>query len=175
MARKNAIVSIERNEETGELRFAVAGEGEFSLNPASLSDAIRNRALLHGIVQKISDAAAMGKGATPGDKFAAMKSVADRLADGEWSKRNGEGGGAVAGLIYRAFREFIENRAKSAEKPVPAEEAIRAKYDSMNRSEQLALRNVEEIAAIIERLKSERGAAKSEAVDVDGLLGDFGL
>lgn len=174
MARKNAIVSVSVSE-TGNPVFNVEGEGSFAVDLAGLSDEIRNRALLHGIVQKISDAAAMGKGATPGDKFAAMKSVADRLAEGEWSKRNGEGGGAVAGLIYRAFREFIENRAKAAKKPAPAEEAIRAKYDGMSRSEQLALRNVEEIAAIIERLKAERGAAKSETVDVTGLLDDFGL
>lgn len=173
MARKNAIVSITRNDK-GLLVFAVADTGEFNLNPADLSDEVRNRAMLHGLIQKISDAAAMGKGATPSDKFAAMKSVADRLTDGEWSKRTGDGTGNVAGIIFRAFREFVETKAKAAKKPVPDEAAIRAVYGAKDRAGQLALRTVPEIAEIIDRMKAEKGATGA-AVDVDSLLGDLGL
>ena len=174
MARKNAIVSITRNAENGELTFTVADTGEFNLNPAELSDEVRNRAMLHGLVQKVSDAAAMGKDATPSDKFAAMKSVADRLIEGEWSKRTGEGSGNVAGIIYRAFREFVETSAKAAKKPVPAEEAIRAVYDAKDRAGQLALRTVPAITTIIERMKAEKGST-GPAVDADSLLADLGL
>ena len=174
MARKNAIVSIARNDETGELTFTVADCGEFNLTPGSLSDEVRNRAMVHGLVQKISDAAALGKDATPLDKFTAMKSVADRLAEGEWSKRTGEGSANVAGIIYRAFREFVEVSAKAAKKPIPDETAIRAVYDAKDRAGQLALRTVPAIATIIERMKSEKGSTGT-SVDVDALLGDLGL
>ncbi len=174
MARKNSIVSVARNDVDGALTFTVAEVGEFVVIPGTLSDDVRNRALIHGIVQKISDAAAMGKDATPSDKFAAMKSVADRLAEGEWSKRTGEGSTAVAGIIYRAFREFVETSAKAAKKPIPADDAIRAVYDAKSRADQLALRTVPAIATIIERMKSERGTTGT-SVDVDALLGDLGL
>jgi len=173
MARKNSIVSVSVSD-NDTLTFAVVDCGEFSIIPGQLAETIRNRALIHGIVQKISDAAAMGKDATPSDKFAAMKSVADRLAEGEWSKRTGEGTGAVAGIIYRAFREFAEASAKAAKKPVPTDEAIRAVYDAKSRADQLALRTVPAIATIIERMKSEKGSTGT-SVDVDALLGDLGL
>lgn len=173
MTRKKSIVSVSVSDDNT-LTFAVVDCGEFSIIPDQLAETIRNRALRHGIVQKISDAAAMVKGATPSDKFAAMKSVADRLAEGEWSRRTGEGATAVAGIIYRAFREFVETSAKAAKKPIPADDAIRAVYDAKSRADQLALRTVPAIATIIERMKSERGSTAT-SVDVDALLGDLGI
>lgn len=172
MARKNAIVSVEVA--NGNPVFTVADEGTFTVNLSGLSDEIRNRALLHGIVQKVSDAAALGKDATPGDKFAAMNSVADRLANGDWSKSRGDGSGPVQGIIYRAFREYVETMATKRKKPVPSDEEIRAVYDAKDRAEQLALRKVPEIADIIERIKAEKGST-GQTVDVDNLLGDLGL
>lgn len=173
MARKNAVVSVSLNDQNA-IVFTVEGEGTVTISPEVLSDEIRNRAMIHGIVQKVSDAAAMGKGATPGDKFAAMQAVAARLLEGDWSKRNGDGAGPVQGLIFRAFREFVETKAKAAKKPIPAEADIRAVYDAKDRKGQLALRNVPEIADIIERMKAEKGAS-GQSVDVDSLLGDLGL
>ena len=172
MARKNAIVSVELD--NGNPIFTVAGEGSFSLDLSGLSDEIRNRAMLHGIVQKISDGAALGKDATPGDKFVNMKAIADRLADGEWSKSRGEGSGSVAGISFRAFREYVETMAAKRKKPIPSEAEIRAVYDAKDRAGQLALRTVPEIAEIIERMKSERGP-KASAVDAETLLADLGL
>jgi hypothetical protein len=180
MARKNSIISIAANEETGALVFTVTDAGEFSIIPADLTDEIRNRAMLHGLAQKVSDAAAIAKSEMTGDaatdamtKFNAMKAVADRLADGDWSARRGDGTGPVAGVIYRAFEEWVMAEAKKAKKPVDAE-TIRALYDAKPRADQLALRNVPEIATIIERIKAERGA-KSEPVDTAGLLAELGL
>ena len=172
MARKNAIVSVEL--ENGNPIFTVAGEGSFSLDLSNLSDEIRNRAMLHGIVQKISDGAALGKDATPGDKFVNMKAIADRLADGDWSKSRGEGAGPVAGIIFRAFREYVEIMAAKRKKPIPSEAEIRAVYDAKDRAGQLALRTVPEIAEIIGRMKSERGP-KASAIDAETLLADLGI
>ena len=180
MARKNSIISITTNEETGALVFTVTGAGEFTITPADLTDEIRNRAMLHGLAQKVSDAAAIAKSEMTGDaetdaamKFHAMKAVADRFADGDWSARRGDGTGPVAGVIYRAFEEWVMAEAKKAKKPIDAE-TIRALYDAKSRADQLALRNVPEIATIIERIKAERGA-KSAPVDTAGLLAELGL
>lgn len=180
MARKNSIISITANDDATALVFAVANAGEFTVDLSALSDEIRNRAMVHGIAQKVSDAAAIAKSELTGDaatdaatKFNAMKSVADRLADGEWSARRGDGTGPVAGVIYRAFEEWVMAEAKKAKKPIDAE-TIRALYDAKSRADQLALRNVPEIATIIERIKAERGA-KSAPVDTAGLLAELGL
>jgi len=178
MAKKNSIIATAFA--NGVLTFTITGAGEIILPIAELSDDLRERAMLHGIVQKISDAAAMPKADLTGDaakdaltKFEAMKSVADRLRDGDWSKRNGDGSGPVAGVIFRAFVEFVTNAAKAKKATVPTDEAIRAVYDAKTRAEQLALRNVPAIATIIERIKSERGAAVS--VNTDDLLGELGI
>lgn len=174
MARKNSIISVTVSD-TGTILFSVAGAGEFSIDRNALPAEIADRAVVHGVVQKVSDAAAFPKSAnaTPADKLAAMQSVADRLMDGEWSKRSGDGTGPVAGVIYRAFEEWAFEMALKAKKPLPSSEAVRAVYDAKTRAEQLALRNVPAIAAIIERIKSERGTRVE--VNTDDLLGELGL
>jgi len=171
MARKNAIVSVAVA--SGAITFTVADVGDIVVDVTKLSDEITERATYHGLVQKISDAAALGKDATPADKYNAMKAVADRLVDGEWKQSRGEGAGPVAGVIFRAFVQWVGDRAKAAKKPAPATEAIRAVYDGKTRAEQLALRNVPEIAAIIETLKAEK--QPKTAVDSAALLADLGL
>lgn len=178
MAKKSVIsVSVEADV----VSFNVDGAGEFSLRMGELADDIRNRAMIHGLVQKVSDAAAMPKADLPADpieaakaKFNAMTAVADRLREGEWSKRSGDGAGPVAGVIFRAYAEFVATKFEKAKKPVPPVEAIRAQYDAMDRAAQLGLRNVPAIATIIERMKSERGA-KASAVNADELLAGLGL
>lgn len=173
MARKNAIISATV---TGTvLTFNVEGAAKpIVVDAAKLSDDIRAAAIIHGLTQKIADAAALGKDATPADKAEAMRAVADRLTGEEpsWNKRAGDGSdSAPSGLIFKAFLEFATERATAAKKPIPSEEKVRELYDSKTRSEQLAMRKIPEIAAIIERMKGDK-AAKS-APDADALLADI--
>ena len=170
--RKNAIVSVDTSV-VGEITFDVVGAGSIALTIAQLSADVVTRATVHGIVQKVSDAAALGKDATPSDKFAAMSAVVARLLDGEWKMARGDGSSAVAGIIYRAYREFVNAKFAAAKKPAPDETALRAQYDAKSRSDQLALRTVPEISTIIERMKSESGPVKT--VDTEALLADLGL
>lgn len=164
MARKNAVVSVAV--EGAVITFTVEGQKKpITLDTSKdLTDDVASRALIHGIVQKISDAAALGKDATPADKFEAMLSVRNRIAgpDGEWSKRSGEGSGVVGGVIFRALRNI---------KPEIDEGKLRTWYDAKTRSEQLALRTNPDVAAEIERIKAERGANTN--VDADALLADL--
>lgn len=179
MPRKNALITVEPTDNG--LVFTVGSAGSFTLNPTALGEDIRSRAMLHGLVQKVSDAAAIAKSELSGDaekdaatKLAAMQSVAERLANGEWSKRSGDGSGPVAGIIYRAFEEWALAMAAKGKKEAPTAEKLRSVYDAKSRAEQLALRNVPAIAKIIERMKSERGT-KGETVDTAGLLGELGI
>lgn len=178
--RKNSIINVTADD-NNVLTFSVGNAGTFTVDVPSLADDIRNRAMLHGIVQKVSDAAAIAKAELTGDadkdaatKLAAMSAVAERLANGDWSKRSGDGSGPVQGIIYRAFEEYVLATAKAKKAKVTPEQ-IRAVYDKKSRAEQLALRNIPEVAKIMERIRSERGAAASKSVDTDALLGELGI
>lgn len=177
MARKNSIISSVCEGDT--LTFAVEGAGEFSIKLSELSDDIRNEALVHGLRQKVSDGAAIPRDQLPNNpveaarlKFSAMSEIADRLRNGEWSARRGDGSAPVAGIIYRAFEEWA--KANAAERGITlTSEQVRAYYDARDRAAQLNLRNVPEIADIIARMKAERGGASS--VDADAILADLGI
>lgn len=177
MARKNAIIACDIDGDT--LTFTVNDAGEFTLNASSLSDDIRREALIHGLRQKISDGAAIPRDQLPDDpaeaakmKFAAMAEIVDRLRNGDWSARRGDGSAPVAGIIYRAFEEWV--LARAAEKGATlSPEQVRASYDARDRAAQLALRNVPAIADIIARMKAEKGGASS--VDADAILADLGI
>lgn len=177
MARKNSIISCAVEDET--LSFAVDGAGEFSLTLSELSDDIRREALVHGLRQKISDGAAIPRDQLPDNageaakmKFEAMSEIAERLRNGEWSARRGDGSAPVAGIIYRAFEEWAMARAAEKGAEITPEQ-VRASYDARDRAAQLALRNVPAIADIIARMKAERGGAST--IDADAILADLGI
>lgn len=177
---KSKLITHAYDRETGILTFNVEGVEGFTIDTRATSDNIREAAMVHGFVQKISDAAAMPKSELPKDakkaatvKRDAMLVVRDRLVAGDWKRPAGEGGGAVSGLIFRAYAEFATATAIAKKKPVPSDEKLREVYGAMDRAKKLSLRNVPEIAEIIERIKSERGDVT--AVDTDALLGDLGI
>lgn len=101
MARENAVVQC--TEIDGGLKFTVPECGSFVVRLADLSQAVRDRATLHGIKQRISDKAAIprntdtGLSATPQQKFEAMRALAEHYGTGtdQWDMRSA-GGGAKA-------------------------------------------------------------------------------
>lgn len=174
MARKNATITVTTTDT--EIVFNVIGQDKpLVLNVAELSDHVRNQAMTHGLVQKISDAAALSKNddgtpADPADKFAAMATVVTRLTEGNWKKPAGEVT-QPTGLIFRAYYTVICAAMKSAKKPIPDESVLREMYDRKERSAQLALRNNPDIAAEITRLKSAN--VNTSTVNTDSLLGEL--
>ena len=180
MAKKNSILSATVNDDATSILFKVGGAGEIALDVAALSAEVRNRAMLHGLIQKVSDAAAIPKADLTDDaatdaatKFNAMAAVAQRLIDGDWTKRSGDGSGPVAGVIYRAFHLWAVEQKTAANQPAPTPEQTRAVYDARDRAGQLALRTIPRIAEIIETLKASTPA--SSKIDTSALLGELGL
>lgn len=188
MAKKNSLIRSTFDASNNVLTLSVGNEatgniGTIEIALRNLNAEVTTLALVHGLVQKVSDAAAMPKDELPDNpieaakvKLAAMTAVAERITgeDGTWSANRGDGSGPVSGLIFRAFSEWAQAMAAKRKKDVPTEEQLRAVYDAKSRADQLALRSVPEIAAIIDRIKAERGSAGSK-VDADGLLGELGL
>lgn len=83
------------------LTFSVIGAGSFTLNVLAIVgeafkdlSSVGKRSVVHGLVQKVSDKAAVGRdpetgrSATPAEKFARMKATGEALVQGVWSTRS---------------------------------------------------------------------------------------
>lgn len=151
-----------------ELVFKGDNGRELRINAVELSPEICNMSMMHGLKQKIGDAAAIsrnpetGRSATTDDKFDAMAEVLNRLLAGQWNKtREGDGGGA-GGLLFKALCKIKADKT-------PAE--IRAYLEARTKEEQAALRKVPVIAAVIEEIRAAQ--AKDGGIDGEALLAGF--
>ena len=140
------------------------------LHPESLAPEIQRSAMLHGLKQKLVDAAAIsrdtatGRAATIATKFNAVKEIFDRItgAGGEapsWNKPRAGGAGGQGGLLARAIARY---------KNVPVE-AAKAYLERLTDAQKQALRVDPRIATIINELRAE--SAKPAGIDTDALLG----
>lgn len=155
----------------GDVLTLTFANGEIlALDAGKLSIEIRTAAVLHGLKQKLVDAAAIsrdpltGRAATVETKYHAVKEVFDRITapDGTWNKTR-EGGGAAGGLLLQALVRMYSGRQTV--------EQLRAFLAGKSEAEKAALRKNSRIAAIIEEIKAERGGA--DGVDVDELLAEL--
>lgn len=149
------------------LRLAFSDGSVIRINAEELSPEIREAAMMHGLKQKLVDAAAIsrnpetGRSATVSDKFKAVNEVAQRLLSGSWNKGRSDGeGSGNGGLLFRALCELYPNKTP---------EQLREFLAGKSKEEQAALRASPKIAAIIDRLR----AKKSADTDVDALLGEL--
>lgn len=126
--KSNSVVTTQRLE-SGALQFNVLGAGSLTFDFTQASEANRAHAEVHGWVQRISDAAAMGrdeetgKPATPAEKLARMRSRVEHYESGspDW-RIAGAGGGGQSEIVlafqrvkniasYEMARESIERHA----------------------------------------------------------------
>ena len=137
------------------------------IHPESLAPEIQRAALLHGLKQKLVDAAAIsrdtatGRAATITTKYDAVKEIFDRIT-GEtpsWNKPRAGGAGGQGGLLARAIARY---------RSVPVEQA-KAYLDRLADAQKQALRVDPRIATIINELRAE--SAKPAGIDTDALLG----
>lgn len=136
------------------------------LKSNELSPEMVRYAMMHGLKQKLVDAAAIardpetGRSATISDKFAAVREVADRLLAGQWNAtREGNGTG---GLLYRALCRLY---------PAKTPEAIAEYLETKTEAEKTALRKNPKVAAIIEEIRVETGKAAN--IDTDAMLDEL--
>lgn len=140
-----------------EITFRVLGAGAVTLQMVRMSEVNVNRAAVHGMIQRISDRAAIGRdpetgaSATPQEKLAAMQALVDHYHTGtsEWSMV-AKGEGAQRGLLFQALCIAYPNR-----KP----EEIREWLGKRSKAEQAKLRQSEKIAVIIAELQPDTGEA----------------
>lgn len=169
LTKKPAAVETTINGSVLTLTFANGALLELSLS--QLNDNIILAATLHGLKQKLCDAAAIsrdpvtGKTATIETKYAAVREVFDRITspDGTWNKIR-EGGNNSGGLLLTALVRMYAGR-KTRDDLI---EFLSSKTDA----EKAALRKNAKIAAIIDEIKAER-ATDGEGIDSDSILDEL--
>jgi hypothetical protein len=141
-----------------------------TLNANKLKENIRHDALMHGLKQKLVDAAAIGRNPNTGrsatieDKYNAVHEVFDRISreyDPQWNKGRAAGDGESTGGNSLLLKALCRMSGKS-----PA--SMSALLDSKTKEEKAALRTNPKVATIIAEIQAER-LANSE-IDSDELL-----
>ena len=164
--KRNATITAAINGNTLTLTFA---NGEtLTMRADALNSNVQQYAMMHGLKQKLVDAAAIsrnpetGRAATVDDKYQAVNAVYNRLLSGQWNATR-EGGGNVGGLLAQALTRMYAGR-KTAED-------IKAFLAEKTDAEKTALRKNPRVAQIIEEIRAEQGKAAS--IDTDELLGEL--
>lgn len=158
------MAAIETSIEGRKLTLTFANGKTLVMDSQFLPSEILDAAIMHGLKQKLCDAAAMsrdtetGKPASIDDKYAAVKEVFDSILSGEWNRKRSAGESSTGGYLVRALVSLYNG--------VKTEAQIVEFLASKSPAEQTALRKSPKIAAIIETL---RPAAKS-SVKADELL-----
>ena len=161
--------AIDATIDGGTLTLAFGNGERIVVHADTLASDIRNHATMHGLKQKLVDAAAIsrnpdnGRSATIDDKYNAVREVYDRLLSGQWNKGRADGeSGATGGLLFRALCIVYADKTP---------EAIREFLGKKTKEQQAALRVVPKIATIIEQLKAAK--VKTDGVDTDALLDEL--
>ena len=164
--KRNATITAAINGNTLTLTFA---NGEtLTMRADALNSDVQQYAMMHGLKQKLVDAAAIsrnpetGRAATVDDKYQAVNAVYNRLLSGQWNATR-EGGGNVGGLLAQALTRMYAGR-KTAED-------IKAFLAEKTDAEKTALRKNPRVAQIIEEIRAEQGKAAN--IDTDELLGEL--
>ena len=137
------------------------------VNTENLSPEIIQQATLHGLKQKLVDAAAIGRNPDTGrsasieDKFNAVKEVFDRITgpNGTWNKIREGGSVTGGGLLLRAMMR-LSGKSK---------DEIASFLADKTKEQQAALRKNAKIAPIIAELQAEANKGGDD-IDSDELL-----
>lgn len=155
------------NDVTGVLVLTFSNGRDITVKADELAVGIQRYAMLHGLKQKLVDAAAItrnpdtGRSATIEDKFEAVKEVYDRLLAGQWNKARGDGTGS-GGLLFKALCRVY---------PTKTPDAIREFLAKKSDAEKTALRGNPKIAEAIAAIRAEAGTTAN--IDTDGLLDEL--
>lgn len=142
------------------------GKG-LQLDAEGLSAEVLALALMHGLKQKLVDAAAItrdpetGRSATIETKYDAVAAVLKRLESGEWNKRRE--GGVTGGLLLRALTRMYAGR-KTVDQ-------LREYLESKSDKEKAALRKNPKVAEHIEEIRAEDAAKNGD--DLPDLLAEL--
>lgn len=164
-ATKNDITAT-ISEDMGTLTLAFSDNRVLTLKASQLDVEVAAQALMHGLKQKLVDAAALsrdrdtGRAASIDTKFEAVQAVYDRLLSGQWNKpREGASNGTLlAQALVRLTGRTLED--------------VRAQLATLTDAQKSALEKTQNVALAILDIKRER-LAQSGDDEGDNLLAGF--
>ena len=169
-ARANAVVGFALGTGPGGetlMTFSVKGAGETTLDLGKVSEEVKARAAIHGLKQRVSDAAAQSRvivdgretNATPANKLAAMQAIVEHYNSGsvDWRLKGGERIGTDEGLLARALAEVYPDRDSGK---------LRAYVGGLTKVERTKLLMTGAIKVAADKLRE----AETTGVDTDELL-----
>lgn len=153
-AKANSVITHQVGDNT--IMFNVLGVGEMILDMNAVHKDIVVRAAIHGMIQRISDAAAIsrdpetGKPASAQDKFDAMSRLVAHYESGtsEWSRKPVAGEREKGGLLFKALCQMSPSKS-------PTE--IRAWMDGKTKAELATIRASKRVASVIATLRPVTG------------------
>lgn len=164
-AKSNSVITHEilRNEEGAlSIKFNVLGAGDTILELSRVAQSNKDRALIHGFVQRISDAAALSRNpqtglpASPTDKLNAMAELVDHYMSGteEWSRKRTGGGAAEGGLLLEALVRMY---------PTKTRDSLNAWLKQRTPAERSGLQNEARVKATMDEIRAERAPKNVDA------------
>lgn len=153
------------------LVLTFANGQRLTLDSDELSNEIREAALMHGLKQKLVDAAAIardtatGRSATIDDKYAAVKEIFDRITGAEptWNKVIRSAPAMKGGVFLAAMMELTG-------KP---KDAMVTYLATLSKEQTAALKVNPRVAVIMERIAAERAKPKAGEDNSDALLDEL--
>lgn len=150
------------------LQLKSANGNALSVDARDLTPQMQAYCMVHGLKQKLIDAAAIsrdaktGKTATVATKWSALMDVYERLIAGQWYAER-EGGG-TGSLLFAALCRM---------QPEKSPEAIQTWLAAKDDKQRKALEGNPKVAAIIAEIRTERAKATAGDVDSDALLAEL--
>lgn len=140
----------------GKLVFTFSNGKAVDIDPAKLSQEMKDQLVMHGLTQKIRDSFAGAKG-DANFAQAQAEGVVEALLAGEWNRR---GGGAFGGNMLA--------EAVARLKDIEVGEA-RQRLMELTEEQRDALRKAKSVKAMILKIKAERAAGQPDEGDDEAL------
>jgi hypothetical protein len=164
--RANWKIAHKVDMETSTITWQVKDAGELKLDLVKVHADNRERAMMHGFVQRISDAAAMardaktGASATPQEKFEAMRRLVEHYVSGaeSWSPARSEG---VRVVKVDQGRELLK-MALGLWQPEKPQETIGQFVDGLKKEQVTALLISGQLKESVELAREELGKQEAE-------------
>lgn len=164
-AKSNSVITHSVSEDGTVITFHVKDAGDVVFDTTLAAASIIQQAAVHGLIQRVSDRAAIGRdpetgaSASPEEKMEAMQSLVEHYESGstEWSLV--QSGGPKGGMLFKALVELY---------PAKTGDEIKVWLAGIDRKSQDAMRQSAAIAAKITEIKSRKKAVTT--VDTDALL-----
>ncbi len=162
MADKKAkVVTLSKDPVKGIVTVTVVGFPPLVVNLSDFTEEQHRMAEVHGVGQKLVDAAALGAEATPAEKYAEVAAVHATLVAGQW---NSEREGGANSMLFEAIRLW---------QPTMSAEAIQAVLDDMSDKEKRDMPFDAEIAPHYKAVRDARAAKAGKGVDTASIKARF--